>query len=159
MDPEVDFFSVLHLRDFLLQARDRRRGRGLLRLQLRWIEHGNQIPGLHRCAFIHQQFLDASFHLRADDDLIGVHCSDQHEIREWSVEKIVVDRGDHKNDAEKNKETVASTHERAPCGRDIWGRNSAAEIKSSTAARRSAMRCGVRGLKPTILCIIGALLK
>jgi hypothetical protein len=38
-------------------------------------------------------------------------------------------------------------------------RNNPAEIKSSTAARRSAIRSGVNGLKPTILCIMGALLK
>ena len=41
----------------------------------------------------------------------------------------------------------------------FFERNNAAEMKSSTAARRSAIRSGESGLKPMIFCIIGALLK
>ena len=63
------------------------------------------------------------------------------------------------NDSKENKESIARTHERAPCEAMFLGRNRAAEMKSNTEARRSAICSGVNGLKPTIFCIIGALLK
>ena len=71
----------------------------------------------------------------------------------------VVGRGDHEDDSEKDEKLVTRAHERAPCVVLLSGRNSAAEMKSSTAARRSAIRSGARGLNPTIFCIMGALLK
>ena len=80
VEPEVDRSGVLHLRDFVLQAGDVRGSRGFLRLQLRGIENGDQVSGFHRSAFIHQQPLDAAFHLCADDYLIRVDRADQHQV-------------------------------------------------------------------------------
>ncbi len=157
--PRGRLFGVLHLRDFVLQAGDRCRGRSLLRLQFRRIEHRNQISGFHRRAFVHQQFLDAASHLRAHDHLVGVDRADQHQVARVVGGKVVVGRGDREDDSEKNKKLITRAHERAPCVAFGFGRNNAAEMKSSTAARRSAIRSGVSGLKPTILCIMGALLK
>ena len=108
-------FGVLHLGDFMLQAGDRRRGRGLLRLQLGWIEHGDQIPSLHRRALIHQQLLDAAFDLRADDYLVGIDRADQHQVARVVGGEKVVRRGNHEDDSEKDKETITRAHERAPC--------------------------------------------
>ena len=82
VDPEVDCFGVLHLGDFVLQARDGGSGCGSLRLQFRRIEDRDQISRLHRSAFIHQQFLDAAFDLRADDHLVRVDGADQDQSRE-----------------------------------------------------------------------------
>ena len=78
---------MLHLRDFMLQAGDRRGGRGLLRLQLRRIEHGNQISGFHRRAFIHQQFLDASLTCALTITWFASTVPISTRSREWSVEK------------------------------------------------------------------------
>ena len=71
---------MLHLRHFVLQARNISRGRGFLGLQFGRIEDRDQFAGFHRRSFIHQQFLNAAFHLRADDDLVGIHRADQHQI-------------------------------------------------------------------------------
>jgi len=81
VEPEVDCSGVLHLRHFVLQARDRsRRAADSWVCNSEWIEHGDQITGLHRRAFIHQQFLNAAFHLRADNHLIRVDRADQHQV-------------------------------------------------------------------------------
>ena len=105
---------MLHLRNFVLQAGDVRGGRGFLRLQFGGIEHRDQVSRLYRRAFIHQQFLDAAFHLRADDHLVRVDRADQHQIFGMVGGESIIDRGDHEDDAEKNEEAVASTHLRTP---------------------------------------------
>src|SRR5579864_28755 len=143
----------------MLQACDGRLRRRLLRLEFRRIENGDQVSRLHWRTFIHKQFLDTAFHLCADNDLVGVDGSDQHQIAGMICGKKVVRCGNDEDDAEKHEKTIARAHRRAPCWTFSWERNNAAEIKSSTAALRSAIRSGVRGLKPTIFCITGALLK
>src|ERR1700680_228897 len=147
----------------MLQTGDGGRCGGFLRLQLRRIENGYQIADLHRRAFVDEQFLDAALDLRADDHLIRIDCSDQHQILGMVGGEKIVDRRDDKDDPEKNEEAVTSTHLGTPDLRDDVTRDlvrkSAAEIKSRTATRRSAIRSGVSGLKRTIRCITGALLK
>ena len=105
---------MLHLGNFVFHAGNVRGGRGFLRLQFRRIENRDQVSGLHRRAFIHQQPLDAAFHLRADDHLVGVDRADQHQIFRMVGGESVVNCGDHKDDADKNEEAVASTHVRTP---------------------------------------------
>src|ERR1700688_1634873 len=143
----------------MLQTGDGSRCGGFLRLQLRRIENGYQIADLHRRAFVDEQFLDAALHLRADDHLIRIDCSDQHQIFGMVRGEKIVDQRDDEDDAEKNEEPVAGAHWRAPGAGLAEGLNNAAAIKSRTAARRSAMRSGANGLKRTIRCITGALLK
>ena len=108
-------FRIFHLRNFVLQAGDGRSGGGFLRLQFRGIEHGNQISGFHRSAFIDQQFLNAALHLRTHDDLIRVDCTDQHQVRRVFRGKKIISRGNYEDDSEKNKKFVTRAHEQTPC--------------------------------------------
>src|SRR5208337_5691378 len=85
-----------------------------LGLQFGGIEHSDQVSSFHRSAFIHQQSLNAAFHLCADDYLIRIDRTDEHQIFRVVGGKIVVSRGNHEDDAKKNGEFVASTHERTP---------------------------------------------
>ena len=98
---------MLHLGHFILQTRNGGSGCRILRLQFRWIEDRDQVSGLHRRSFVHQQFLNTAFYLRADDDLVRVDCSDEDQITRMIGREKVVGRGDDKNDSEKNEELVA----------------------------------------------------
>src|SRR2546423_1873659 len=92
-----------------------------------------------------------------------VRSSAARACRSCACAEEIVDRGDYEDNAEQNKKTVTSTHCRTPDRRTApaleCGSNSAAEMKSKTAARRSAIRFGASGSKRTIRCITGALLK
>ena len=71
-------------------------------------------PGFHRSAFVHQQFLDAPFHLRADDHLIRIYRTHQHQVFRMIDGEKIVDGGDHENNSQQNKKSVASAHRRTP---------------------------------------------
>jgi hypothetical protein len=51
-----------------------------LRLQFQRVENRDQISFFHRHAFVHRELYDPARNLRAYDDLIGVHGSDQDQV-------------------------------------------------------------------------------
>ena len=62
----------------MLQAGNVGGGGAFLGFQFRGIQHGNQLALLNMRAFVHQKLLQASGHLRAHDDLVGIYRADQH---------------------------------------------------------------------------------
>src|SRR5581483_1250167 len=133
--------------DLRAQAGQRSLGGALLRLQFGGIQDSDYVPGLHRSALIYQQLLDAAGDLGADNNLVGIHGADEHQIAAARRRKEEVADGDKENESEKSGKSVPLTHGWPPwvaaCG--TGSRNKAAAIKSRTAARRWARRPGESG--------------
>ena len=111
---------------------------------------------LYLCSFIDEQFCEPALYLRADDDLIRIDGTDQNQIlRTWRGQEVISQlRG--ADDSEKDKNAVTAVHFlllSSGC------RNKAAEMKSSTAARRCAKNSGENGARPVTNRITGALVK
>ena len=118
---------------------------GILGLQLGRIDDGNKIPGLHRGAFVDQQLLQTTWSLRAHNDLVGINGADQHQVAVARGGKKVISQSNQENDSEKNEKAVTRIHLDSPSTGRAVGWKRAAEMKSSTAARRAAMRSGLSG--------------
>src|SRR5207237_10921936 len=129
-----------------------------LGLEFGWVENCDEVTLFDLSSFIDEELRDASADLRADDDLIRIHSTDQNKIFPAWRRKEVIARRDQQNDAENDCKLIASTHARSPCDAD--GRtNKAAEMKSRTNARRSAMLSGASGSIFITLLRTGAALK
>src|SRR6185437_8827719 len=98
--------------------------------------------------------------LRAHHHLVGVHGANQLQTVFTAGGCQVIDERSRENHAQEDYESVALAHGCAPFLAELlafW--NSAAETKSSTAARRAAMRSGESGSPGAIMAIRGALAK
>src|ERR1700731_459561 len=122
------------------------------------VKHGNCVTGFDFGTFVHGQPCNASADLRADHDLVGVNRADQDKIRGVVGREKIIDGGNHQQEPKKGEEAVALAHDL----QTFWaaeGVKTAAQMKSSTAARRAARRSGEAGPPACINCRGGMLLK
>ena len=122
------------------------------------VQHGDGVTGFDFSAFVHGQALNAPAHFGADNDLVGVNGADQHKIGRMVGREKVIDGGDDQQQPEKGKEAVALAHGlQTFCA--AAGVKTAAQMKSSTAARRAAIRSGEAGSPACMNCCAGMLMK
>ena len=122
------------------------------------VKHCNRVSGFYFSAFVYGQTLNASADFWADYHLVCVNSADQDEIRRVVGRQKIVDGGDHQQQSEKSKEAVSLAHGlQTFCA--AAGVKMAAQIKSSTAALRAAIRSGDAGSPACINCCAGMLMK
>ena len=145
--------SCRHLRAQAVNHGGRSAG---LRLELRGIEHCDQVSSLYLCSFIDEQFCEPALHLRADDDLIRIDGTDQHQVFRTGRGQEVISQCRGADDGEKDENAVTAVHFLL-LSSGCW--NKAAEMKSSTAARRCAKNSGENGSRPVTMRMTGAFVK
>src|SRR5262249_23532457 len=131
-----------------LRAHAGERGFGSLLLggEFGGIELRDQVALLHDAAFIDVQLHDARCDARADHHLVGIHSADQLQIGRATDGNKVINDGDDDDEADEHGESASLIHVRSFLA---CGLSREAEITSSTAARRCAMRADVSGSPPT----------
>src|SRR5436309_14976271 len=81
-----------------------------LRLELRRLEHCDQISSRYLCSFIDEQFCEPALHLRADDDLIRIDGTDQHQVFRTGRGQEVVSQCRGADDGGKDENSVTDVH-------------------------------------------------
>src|SRR6185437_15353971 len=122
------------------------------------VKDSDSVSGFDFSAFVYGQTLNAPTHLWTDDDLIGINGAYQDEIGRMVGRKKIIERSNHQQQSEKSKETVALAHGLQTFCAAV-GAKTAAQMKSSTAARRAAIRFGEAGSPACIKCCAGMLMK
>ena len=95
--------------------------------------------------------LNAAADFWADNDLICVNGADQDQIRRVVDGEKIIDGGNDQQQSQKGEEAVARAHDlQTFCA--AAGVKIAAQMKSSTAARRAATRSGEAGSPACMKC-------
>ena len=122
------------------------------------VEYGDSVSGFDFSAFVYGQTLNAPADFWADNNLISVNSADQDKIGRMVGREKIVERGNHQQQSEKSKETIALAHGLQTFCAAV-GVKTAAQTKSSTAARRTAIRSGEAGSPACINNCAGMLMK